>query len=325
MKTLEQETFSTAWPEAPAGPPPPRRPRFAMARELPILIVVALSMALLIKTFLIQAFYIPSESMVPTLLVNDRVLVNKLAYRFRDPRRGEVVVFITGNLAAQKRSLFESIYKNVGESLGVLAPGDTDFIKRVIGLPGDTIQIRRDEATGRGSVQITQRSGKPFILPESYIRDPAALNEFGPFTVPDGRYFLMGDNRGNSSDSRSNNFGGVCPTAPCAVPKSRLVGKAFVRIWPARRIHVFQLPLYGAVMFGGFRFRRRRRDVSERGRRGRVTTAQGVLTGGLFRTVVHRSEKICSIRSHAPGPGSRRSESMLARGGPGRLDGTRAC
>jgi signal peptidase I len=254
---LGQDGFSTAWPEAPAGTPPPRRSRFALARELPILIVVALSLALLIKTFLIQAFFIPSESMVPTLLVDDRVLVNKLAYRFREPRRGEIVVFITGNLASQKRSLFESVYKNVGESLGLIAPGDTDFIKRIIGLPGDTLQVRRDDATGKGSVYITPHGGKTFILPEPYLQDPTSLGDFGPFTVPDGRYFLMGDNRGNSSDSRTNNFGGICPTAPCSVPKNRLVGKAFVRIWPPRRVHVFQIPLYGGVAFGALGMRRR--------------------------------------------------------------------
>lgn len=260
---LEEEAFSAAWPETPAGPPPPRRARFGLFRELPVLIVVALTLALLIKTFLIQAFYIPSESMVPTLLVNDRVLVNKMAYRFRDPRRGEIVVFITGKLAAEKRSFFEKVFKNVGESLGISAPSDKDFIKRVVGLPGETIEIRKDPSLDRNVVFVTPPGGKTFILEEPYLADYAQLSEFGPFKVPEGRYFLMGDNRGSSSDGRSNSFG-ICPSAPCAVPKSRLVGKAFVRIYPFGRVHVFQLPLYGMVLAGaaGVRRRRRRRALS---------------------------------------------------------------
>lgn len=258
---LEQDTFSSAWPDAPAGPPPPPRQRLGLMRELPVLIVVALTFALLIKTFLIQAFYIPSESMVPTLLVKDRVLVNKLAYRFREPRRGEVVVFITGTLA-QERSLVQAAWKNVCEALGVCPPGDTDFIKRIIALPGETVQIKDDPNAGRRAVYITPPNGKTFILKEPYIRSAAELNAFGPFTVPEGRYFLMGDNRGNSSDSRVNDFG-ICPASPCAVPKDRLVGKAFVRIFPLGRLHVFNLPIYGLVLTGAAgAVRRRRRDAA---------------------------------------------------------------
>ena len=257
---LEQDSFSSTWPDAPAGAPPVRPPKLGLMRELPVLIVVALTFALLIKTFLIQAFFIPSESMVPTLLVNDRVLVNKLAYRFRDPNRGEVVVFITGKLA-QKRPLVQAAWKNVCEALGMCPPGDTDFIKRIIGLPGETIQIKDDPNAGHRAVYVTTKTGTTFILREPYIRSFGELQSFGPFTVPEGRYFLMGDNRGNSSDSRVNDFG-ICSASPCAVPKDRLVGKAFVRIFPFKRIHVFNLPLYGLVMTGaagGIRRRRRSR------------------------------------------------------------------
>ncbi|HEX9695639.1 MAG TPA: signal peptidase I [Actinomycetota bacterium] len=256
---LEQETFSSAWPDAPAGPPPPPRQRFGLMRELPVLIVVALTVALLIKTFLIQAFYIPSESMVPTLLVNDRVLVNKLAYRFREPHRGEVVVFITGNLA-RERPFLQAAWKNVCEALGLCAPGDTDFIKRVIAMPGETIEIKDDPNAAHRAVYITTPQGATFILNEPYIESYGELQPFGPYTVPEGRYFLLGDNRGNSSDSRINSFG-ICPSSPCAVPKDRLVGKAFVRIFPFKRVHVFQLPLYGLMMSsvaGGVRRRRSR-------------------------------------------------------------------
>ncbi|HVL90435.1 MAG TPA: signal peptidase I [Actinomycetota bacterium] len=257
---LEQETFTSAWPQAPAGPPPPPRQRFGLMRELPVLIVVALTVALLIKTFLIQAFYIPSASMVPTLLENDRILVNKLAYRFREPERGEVVVFITGNLLRERRSLVQAAWKNVCEALGLCPPGDTDFIKRIIALPGETIEVKDDPNAGHRAVYITTPNGRTFILPEPYIESYGELQAFGPFTVPAGSYFLMGDNRGNSSDSRINNFG-ICPSAPCAVPKERLVGKAFVRIYPFKRLHVFQVPVYGLTVMGvaGGVVRRRRR------------------------------------------------------------------
>lgn len=260
---LEQEAYAESWPDASSvGQKALGRHRFGLFRELPVLIVVALTMALLIKTFLIQAFYIPSESMVPTLLVQDRVLVNKLAYRFRDPARGEIVVFITGALERQKRGGVKIIVDNVLESLGLRTPKDVDFIKRVIGLPGDTLEIKNNPKTNMNAVYITPKGGKTFILDEPYIRAQADLDPFGPFTVPEGRYFLMGDNRRFSSDSRSNNFTGICPSAPCAVPKSRLVGKAFIRLFPFKRLHTFDIPAYASgfgLATAGFVRRRRRR------------------------------------------------------------------
>src|SRR2546425_11398671 len=86
--------LQTEWPTSPAGTPPPKPHPLSFIHKFPVLIVIAFALALLIKTFLLQAFYIPSASMVPTLLVKDRVLVNKLVYHFRDPKRGEVIVFI---------------------------------------------------------------------------------------------------------------------------------------------------------------------------------------------------------------------------------------
>ncbi len=263
LTPLEEDAFSAAWPEAPVGPPPPKRRRFGLMRELPVLIVVALTLALLIKTFLIQAFFIPSASMEPTLhgcdgCTGDRVLVNKLAYRFREPKRGEIVVFVTGAAAKKKRSFVSGLFQNVKESLGLANPTDVDFIKRIIGLPGETVEIKTDPNAGANAVYITPKNGKTFILKEPYIQSVAELTAFGPFKVAAGRYFLMGDNRANSSDSRINNFTGICPAAPCAVPKDRLVGKAFVRIFPFKRIHVFQLPLYGLTLAGAGGLRRRR-------------------------------------------------------------------
>jgi signal peptidase I len=254
---LEGDVFQTSWPDAPAGAPPPRRSPFAFFRELPVLIVIAFGLALAIKTLLLQAFYIPSASMEPTLhgcpgCSGDRVLVNKLAYRFREPDRGEIVVFVTGQQSAERKSVLRRISDTFTEGLGVTRPKDTDFIKRVIGLPGETIQIKE------GAVTIAPAGGgASFRLEEPYLADQRDLSPFGPYTVPEGRYFLMGDNRANSSDSRVNSFGGICPSAPCAVPKGRLVGKAFVRIWPLRRVHVFQVPLYALSGLGLVRIRRR--------------------------------------------------------------------
>ncbi|GAC1423542.1 MAG: hypothetical protein NVSMB57_16180 [Actinomycetota bacterium] len=268
---LEDGVFTTEWPkEGAPGAKPIKVRRFGFARELPVLIVVALTMALIIKTFLIQAFFIPSESMEPTLhgcsgCTGDRVLVNKLAYRFRDPHRGEIVVFLTGGLEKKEKQPFlTGLWKNVKESLGLDQTSDIDYIKRVIGLPGETVQIKNDPASGHNAVFITKPDGTTMVLNEPYIRSYEALLEFPAFKVPPGRYFLMGDNRGNSSDSRFNGFDGICPGPPCAVPKGRLIGKTFVRIYPFGRIHVFDLPLYqgaavaGALGFGRRRCRRRR-------------------------------------------------------------------
>jgi signal peptidase I len=175
-----------------------RKVAWLAALEWAILIVAALTVALLIKTFLFQAFYIPSESMVPTLEKNDRVLVNKLSYRLHDIRRGDVVVF--------------------------KAPPDVDteakdLVKRVIGLPGDRI-----EARGDGRVYVNGKRLKEEYLPQGVRTVPG----FEPVRVPKDSYWVMGDNRENSRDSRV--------FAQHFVPKKDIVGRVFVRIWPPNRL-----------------------------------------------------------------------------------------
>jgi len=221
------------WPTESAGPPPEKRSPFAFLRELPALLIIAFGIALLLKTFLVQAFFIPSESMVPTLEIKDRVLVNKLAYRFRDPRRGEVIVFIAEHFD-EDRSLVQKVVDFLVEGLGVSAPrGEKDFIKRIIGLPGDTIEV--DEQ----GVFITPPGGVRFQLDEPYIFDQEVQGPAqDPFVVPEDSYFVMGDNRGNSSDSRSS-------LGPIA--RADIIGKAFVRIWPANRLGLFNVPEYRPV------------------------------------------------------------------------------
>src|SRR5438874_80128 len=117
---------------------PKKEKHGSFLKELPILIIIAFGLALLIKTFLLQAFYIPSESMVPTLQVGDRVLVNKLVYRIHPPRRGDIIVFIED--PGPKKAFWGRVRSFLTEGLGVTKPASKDFIKRVIGLPGERLQ-----------------------------------------------------------------------------------------------------------------------------------------------------------------------------------------
>lgn len=193
----------------------PRRKPFAFLRELPGLIIIAFLLALLIKSFLIQAFYIPSQSMEPTLEVGDRVLVNKVVLRFRDPHRGEVIVFENPQAVEPDRNPLSAFWNWLTEGLGFSSNPEKDFIKRVIGLPGETIEVNR------GKVFI---NGKP--IDEPYLNQQADLSDFGPFKVPAGQFFMMGDNRANSQDSRST-------LGP--IPEDKIVGKAFIVLWPPSR------------------------------------------------------------------------------------------
>jgi len=202
-------------------------------RELPILILIAFGLALLIKSFLIQAFYIPSESMVPTLNVGDRVLVNKVVYKIRDPRRGEVIVFV-GRQDPTPRSFWRRVRDTLTSGLGGKQGPETDFIKRIIGLPGETLQI------DAGRVTITPADGgAAFTLDEPYLSEQADRASYGPYTVPKDSYFMMGDNRTNSSDSR---------TSLGFIERKEIIGRAFVRIWPLRRFHRLTRPTYAMTI-----------------------------------------------------------------------------
>jgi signal peptidase I len=177
-----------------------RRAVWLVGLEWAILIGGALIAALLIKAFLFQAFYIPSESMSPTLEVHDRVLVSKLSYRMHPVHRGDIIVF--------------KAPPNVDPSV-------KDLVKRVIGLPGETIAARTD-----GHVYINgKRLNEPW-LPEGVRTEPG----FTPIKIPPDSYYVLGDNRPNSRDSR------YFPTH--FVQKKDIIGRVFLRIWPLSRIDI---------------------------------------------------------------------------------------
>lgn len=166
---------------------------------LEFIVILAVSFALVflvIRPFVVEAFYIPSESMVHTLEVGDRVLTNKFIYRFTEPDRGDILVF---------KSVEGGNLKN-----------RADLIKRVVGVPGDTIEVQKGKLFVNGEPQN-----------EPYVNDATLgfQGPYGPKKVPEGHVFMMGDNRGNSSDSRV--FG--------PVPKENIQGGAFLRFWPLNR------------------------------------------------------------------------------------------
>ena len=191
--------------------------------EYAVLAVVAIVLASLIRSFLGLAFYIPSESMVPTLKVHDRVVVSRLSYHLHDPRRGDVVVFQNPQYAeTNPPNIVKRAFRNAFELVGMHQPKDKNLIKRLIGLPGDRLMAKD------GGVWINgKRLAEPW-LKKDVITDWPGM-EGKEITVPKGHYFMMGDNRGNSCDSR------CFPEDKRFVPRSSMVGRAFVRVWPISR------------------------------------------------------------------------------------------
>jgi signal peptidase I len=183
-------------------------------RELPVLILIALVLAVFIKTFIVQAFFIPSGSMLETLQIDDRVLVSKLSYVWGEPEQGDVIVFDDPRGAPESaESIPSRLWRNLAESIGIRTP-KSEFIKRIIGVEGDTVEARD------GVVYVNGEA-----LDEPYLPTYAFTEDFGPATVPAGEVFVMGDNRTDSVDSRS--FG--------TIPEGEIVGRAFMVMWPPTR------------------------------------------------------------------------------------------
>ncbi len=177
----------------------PSNPWIEGAQTIGLSVLLALG----IRTFVAEARYIPSGSMLPTLEINDRLVIEKVSYHFNSPSRGDIVVFHPPE-AAGKQFVKEA------------------FIKRVIGLPGETVEVK----DGRVYVD-----GQP--LAEGYTESPPAY-AWGPETVPSGSYLVFGDNRNNSDDGHVWGF----------LPSDRIIGRAIVRFWPLNRLAYLADPTY---------------------------------------------------------------------------------
>ena len=224
--------------DEPGVPSPSRRRKRrkrSFWRELPILIAVALLLAVVIKTYAIQAFYIPSGSMENTLLVNDRVLVNKLVYDVRSIHRGDIVVFNGDGswdpgTPPRDTNFIVKFGQGFASMFGFGHPGDI-LIKRVIGLPGDKVACC--DAQGRVTV-----NGVP-LSEQSYLYPGDAPSEIRfNIVVPPGRLWVMGDHRLISDDSR-NHMG---DPGGGTIPENAVIGRAFVIIWPPSRWAILPIP-----------------------------------------------------------------------------------
>jgi signal peptidase I len=190
-------------------------PRVAGVVELALIVVLALGIAEGVQAAVVKPFKIPSGSMEPTLEIGQRVLVNRLAFDFDTPHRGEVVVF------HPPTSLTCAVSVGPGAPCprGSGHPSSTYFVKRLIGMPGDRISIRE----GHPVIDGHELTDEPYITP---CGKAAECNMPVAITIPPGHYFMMGDNRGNSDDSR---FWGP-------IPESWMVGEVFFTYWPPDRI-----------------------------------------------------------------------------------------
>jgi signal peptidase I len=223
-----------------AGQPPPtrrarKRPRRRSALvELLVLGVIAVVLALIIKTYAIQAFFIPSASMENTLDIGDRVLINKLVYDFRGIHRGDIIVFDGRGSWDPNTPSSSNIFSRFGSDLeGIvgISHDSSIYIKRVIGLPGDHVVCCN--ANGQITVNGVPLSEQSYLYPGN---QPSAQ----PFsvTVPSGRLWVMGDHRAVSYDSR----GHIGDPGGGTIPESAVLGRAFVIIWPPSRWGVLNIP-----------------------------------------------------------------------------------
>ncbi|NUR70809.1 MAG: signal peptidase I [Hamadaea sp.] len=218
---------------APAGPQRRQRRRLKLWQEIPLLLVIALGVAFLVQTFLFRAYYIPSSSMEDTLVRGDRVLVNKVVYHFGDPERGDVVVFKgPPNWAPEfsedpNASFFSKVGSGLSDLVGLGKPGEKDFIKRVIGVPGDRVSCC--DVKGRIFVNGTPID-EPYVTKNANKDSPKTPGQCGPrqfdeVVVEPGMLFVMGDNRFVSQDSRCRGL----------VPIENVIGRAGSVVWPISR------------------------------------------------------------------------------------------
>jgi signal peptidase I len=228
-------------PESLGGRLRRRRQHMPLWQELPLLLIVAFCLAVLIRTFLLQAFFIPSGSMQDTLLIGDRVLVNKVVYDVRDPHRGEVVVFRGTDrwapepgTAAAPTGFAGKLGQTVGDLVGISRPDEKDFIKRVIGLPGDHVAC----CDQQGRVTVNGHAlDEPYVVRNSPLELPPSTSEcrsrqFAEVVIPPGHLWVMGDHRAVSQDSRCQG----------PVPIQNVIGRAFIIVWPSSRWDSLPVP-----------------------------------------------------------------------------------
>lgn len=182
--------------------------------ELPGLLLAALIVAVVIKTFVVQPFFIPSGSMLPTLEIDDRVMVSKVNYLVSDIERQDIVVFENPYRIEEEESVPEAVVRSVLEALGIRTSPYDDLVKRVIATGGETVEIREN------TVFVDDEP-----ISEPYLQPGTNMPDFGPQVVPSGHLFVMGDNRNSSSDGRV--FG--------TIPEADVIGEAVLRIWPLDR------------------------------------------------------------------------------------------
>ena len=204
--------------------------------DIPLTIAIALGVVLLITTFIVKPFSIPSGSMEETLAIGDRVLVNRAVYHFRDIERGDIVVFdgsdsFVPSSEVTTRNPVAGVFAWIGQSIGVMPPDSTDFIKRVIGVGGDRVTCC--DADGRITVNGTPLDEESYIYPG----DAPSTQDFDVI-VPQGMLWVMGDHRSNSADSRAH----IGDPGGGFVPESKVVGRAMAVVWPFTSLEFLPIP-----------------------------------------------------------------------------------
>ena len=220
-------------PDEPASAPPGRQSKH-FVRELLIIVVVAAALTLMVKAFIVQVYRIPSASMENTLQVGDRVLVNKVVYRFRGVARGDIIVFSGQDswgpdAPPPSNNGFVRLWDDMLSTVG-LSSGQTYYIKRVIGLPGDRVACCTDGKVTVNGVPLTETS---YLYPGDAPSFP-----FKAVTVPAGHVWVMGDHRGDSDDSRYH----TADPGGGAIPENEIVGRAFLVIWPPSQFRDLPIP-----------------------------------------------------------------------------------
>jgi signal peptidase I len=246
------------------APRPSRRGRKRRKKapwwELPALALFAIVIAILVKTFVVQPFYIPSQSMEKTLhgcpgCTGDRILVNKPIYDLRDPHPGDIVVFHApdgwdeGESTKPPSNPIAKVVRGFGQLVGFVPPDDLVLVKRVIAVGGQTV---KGDSSGHVMISKNGAAGPWRTLNEPYVYEDGTDShaEFGPVTVPSGRLWVMGDHRNDSADSRfhcdasgsGSNDGADCDAKSATVPIDKVIGKAALIAWPPSRWRTLGTP-----------------------------------------------------------------------------------